>query len=165
MNCFPEVQDWLSSSLRPVNHPEEPDSCWPGSTVPCCLPALWDGPARGAQWRWQPQGGHCLLWHGTVPLQSLAWELSSFAGRAPDSSSARSWDGGQVKALGQEEEEVGGSASPCQAAAPLSLVSDLMEARIFPSPSIPNGTKLLLLLVFVLTAPWSYALIIISGRI
>lgn len=48
MSCLPEVQDWLSSSLRPVNHAEEPDSCWPWGTVPCSLPALQDGPAWGA---------------------------------------------------------------------------------------------------------------------
>lgn len=34
-----------------------------------------------------------------------------------------------------------------------------METQVLLSPSIPNGTKLLLLLVFVLIAPWSYALI------
>lgn len=82
------------------------------------------------QRRWQPRERHCLLWRGTVPLQSLAEELSSFAGRVPGSSSARNWDGGQGKAVGEEEEEAGGSASPCQAAAPLSLVSDLMETRV-----------------------------------
>lgn len=38
-------------------------------------------------------------------------------------------------------------------------MSDLTETRILVSPSIPNGTKLLLLLVFVLIAPWSCALI------
>lgn len=48
MSCFPDVQGWLSSSLRAVNDAEEPASCWPWSTVPCCLPAPRDGPAQGA---------------------------------------------------------------------------------------------------------------------
>lgn len=84
------------------------------------------------QWRWQPQGGHCLLWHGTVPLQSLAWELSSFAGRVPGSSSARSWDGGQVKALGEEEEEVGGLCFPLPGCSP-----PLLSLRPHGSTNLP----------------------------
>lgn len=47
----------------------------------------------------------------------------------------------------------------CQAAAPLSLVSDLTERQVFLSPSIPHGTELLITAVFFLIVPWSYALI------
>lgn len=39
MSCFPEVQDWLSFSLRPVNHPEE------------SLTATGDGPQCPAAFR------------------------------------------------------------------------------------------------------------------
>lgn len=54
----------------------------------------------------------------------------------------------------------GGSASPlCQAAAPLSSLSDLMETQAFLSPSILSGTELLIAIVFFLIAPGSCALL------
>lgn len=165
MSCFPEAQDWLSFSLRPVNHPEE--SLTAAGDGPQC-PAAFHLAGRREVLLTMP--GVWLAAAGRV-LRGLAWdsaawqrelgprEVSSFAGRAPGSSSARSRGDGQVKAPG-EEEEAGGSAFPlCQAAALLSLVSDLTETRVILSPSIPHGTELLITVVFFLIAPWSYALI------
>ena len=113
---------------------------------------------KGAAWCGAGQC-HCRAWQpGLGPR-----EVSSFAGRAPSSSSARSRDDGQAKAPGEEEEEkeAGGSASPlCQAPAPLSFISELTEPQVVISPSVPNGAELLITVVFFfLIAPWSYALI------
>jgi len=38
MSCFPEAQDWLSFSLRPVNHPEE--SLTAAGDIPQCPAAF-----------------------------------------------------------------------------------------------------------------------------
>lgn len=132
MCCFPVAQDRLSFPLRPVNHPEESPAAT-STTVPCCRLPYQEvrGPTRGAP----SMAGSCRkgsVWPGMGQHCCRAWQPglgppkdSSFAGKAPGSSSARSRDDGQGKAQGGEE-EAGGSAprsARLQPSAPYSQTS------------------------------------------
>lgn len=96
------------------------------------------------------------MWPGMGQRCCRAWQPglgppkdSSFAGKAPGSSSARSRDDGQGKAQGGEE-EAGGSAprsARLQPSAPCSQTSGKHDS--FLPPSVPNAPEPLITVGFI----------------